>query len=393
MHVVLFTGKGGVGKTTVAAATATLAARRGLKTLAISTDPAHSLADAFGAEGSDEAVEVDAGLFVQQVDAQRRFEQSWSGVRDYLLQVIEGAGVDEIVAEELVVPPGAEDVLALLELREQARSGRYDLVVVDCAPTAETIRLLALPGVLSWYSERLFPFERRIARSLRPVMGRVAGVPVPSDDVLEVLARLCEQLTDVRGLLTGPGATVRLVLTPERVVVAEARRTLTALSLFGYAVDSVIANRVFPDAGADPWRAGWVEAQRSVLAEVDASFAPLPVYRSPFRDSEPVGTDQLGLFGAEIYGAADPFPPARGPVGPSVERTGDDFVLELPLPFAERDRMELARAGDDLVVTVDGRRRLLALPSALRRCTVAGASLDGGALRVTFQPDPALWMT
>jgi arsenite/tail-anchored protein-transporting ATPase len=392
MRVVLFTGKGGVGKTTAAAATATLAAGRGLKTLALSTDPAHSLADALSTDAGDDPVEVDSGLFVQQVDAQRRFERSWYAVRGYLLAALDGAGVEQIVAEELVTPPGAEDVLALLELREQARSERYDIVVVDCAPTAETIRLLALPSVLAWYAERLFPAEHRVARSLRPVLGRVAGLPTPSADVLGQIGRLCGQLEDVRELLTGPDASVRLVLTPEQVVVAEARRTLTSLALFGYSVDAVIANRVFPDEGSDPWRDGWVVAQRAVLAEVDASFSPLPVFRSPFAAREPVGLADLAAFADEMYGSADPFAMPAVPAGPRVERSGSDYILELQLPFAERGATDLARAGDDLVITVGGRRRVLALPSALRRCTVAGAALNEGVLRITFQPDPAQWM-
>ena len=393
MRVVLFTGKGGVGKTTAAAATATMAAGRGQKTLALSTDPAHSLADALGIEAGDDPVEVDAGLFVQQVDALRRFEASWSAVRDYLLAVLDGAGVDGIVAEELLAPPGAEDVLALLELREQARSGRYDVIVVDCAPTAETIRLLALPGVLAWYLDRLFPAERRVVRSLRPVLGRVAGLPVPSPEVLSTIDRLCDQLGDACDLLTGPNASVRLVLTPERVVVAESRRTLTSLALFGYTVDAVIANRVFPDASSDPWLSGWAAAQQGVLAEIDASFAPLPVYRSPFAVREPVGVGELGRFAEAMYADADPLAAPAMSGGPRVERCGSDYVLELGLPFAERGSTELTRSGDELVVTVGSRRRILALPSALRRCTVAGAALTDGVLRVTFQPDPTLWMS
>ena len=270
MRILLFTGKGGVGKSTVAAGTAALAAQAGHRTLVLSTDAAHSLADAFGAPVGPEPTEVAERLFVQQVDAQLRFEQSWAEIQGYLLSVLDVAGVDPVAAEELTVIPGAEEVLALLELRLHALSGEWDVIVVDCAPTAETLRLLALPEALGWYMQRVFPVERRVVKALKPVLTRAAGVPMPEDSVFDAVERLHAELDEVRELLTGPGASVRLVLTPETVVLAEARRSYTTLSLFGYRVDGVVANRVFPAEGADDWRAGWVMAQDEVLAEVDA---------------------------------------------------------------------------------------------------------------------------
>jgi arsenite/tail-anchored protein-transporting ATPase len=395
MRVLLFTGKGGVGKTTASAATATLAASAGhLKTLVVSTDPAHSLADAFGCPLGPEPTEVDVGLYGQQIDAQLRFEQTWREVQGYLVELLDRAGVDPLEAEELTVLPGAEEVLALLEVRAQVASGRWDLVVVDCAPTAETLRLLALPEALSWYMDRVFPAERRVVRSLRPVLSRLSSVPLPADPVFAAVERLHRELRAVRSVLTDPTTTsVRLVLTPETVVVAEARRTLTSLSLYGYRVDAVLANRVFPTAPGDAWREGWVAAQRAVLADVDASFAPLPVYRSPYRGGEPVGLEELAAFAAEAYAGADPLALPTGPDPVQVEREGSGFALVLALPHADRSALDLVRKGDELVVTVGAHRRVLALPSALRRCTVDGASYDDGRLRVRFVPDPDLWMT
>jgi arsenite-transporting ATPase len=391
LRLLLFTGKGGVGKTTVAAGTAALAASRGLKTLVVSTDAAHSLADAFGGPVGAAPTEMESGLFAQQVDAQGRFERSWGEVQDYLLSVLSAAGVDPIEAEELTVLPGAEEILALLEVRDQAEADRWDLVVVDCAPTAETLRLLALPDALGWYMDRVFPVERRVVRSLRPVLGRVAGVPMPRDRVFDAVERLHRELRSARAALTAPSASVRLVLTPEAVVVAEARRTLTSLSLYGYRVDAVVANRVFPAAEGDPWRAGWVQAQQAQLAEVAHSFAPLPVFTAPYGVAEPVGPDALVELASATYGAVDAFaqPSVEDPV--QVSRSGDEFVLSLALPLADRSETDLARVGDELVVTVGGHRRVLALPSALRRCTVAGAVLRDGRLRVRFEPDPDQW--
>jgi arsenite-transporting ATPase len=359
--------------------------------LVLSTDAAHSLSDMLGVGSGDDPVEVEPGLCIAQVDTQRRFERSWAEVQNYLLSVLDSAGVDPIEAAELTVLPGAEEVLALLEVRDQVRSGRWDLVVVDCAPTAETLRLLALPEALGWYMDRVFPIERRVVRSLRPILGRVAGVPMPRDKVFDAVERLHEELAEVRAVLTDVGTTVRLVLTPESVVVAEARRTLTSLSLYGYRVDAVVANRVFPTGGADGWRSGWVQAQAAQLADVESSFAPLPVHRAPYLPVEPVGVESLVVLAQALYGDADPAaePAADGPL--AVERSGDELILTLALPFADREDMGLVRKGDELVVTVGSARRVLALPSALRRCTVAGAALRDGQLRVRFEPDPALW--
>ncbi|WP_134738736.1 ArsA family ATPase [Nocardioides sp. 503] len=388
MRILLFTGKGGVGKSTVAAGTAALAAAAGQRTLVLSTDAAHSLADAFGAPVGSEPTEVAERLFVQQVDAQLRFEQSWAEIQGYLLSVLDVAGVDPVAAEELTVIPGAEEVLALLELRLHALSGEWDVVVVDCAPTAETLRLLALPEALGWYMERVLPTQRRVVKALKPVLTRAAGVPMPGDGLFDAVERLHAELDEVHTLLSGPDASVRLVLTPEAVVLAEARRSYTSLSLFGYRVDGVVANRVFPAEGADDWRAGWVVAQDAVLAEVDQSFAGLPVWRSEYRPAEPVGVEALRTLAAEVYAGADPLavPEGEGPF--RVERTASGAVLHLSLPFVTRTEVGLARNGDELVVTVGSYRRLLTLPAGLARLQVAGARVDEGELRVRFA-DPA----
>ena len=388
MRVLLFTGKGGVGKTTTAAATAALCAARGLKTLVLSTDPAHSLADAFGVELGPDPTPIDTGLSAMQVDGQRAFERSWREVQDYLRGVLERAGVDALQADELTVLPGAEEVLALLELRRQAASGLYDVVVVDCAPTGETLRLLALPEALRWYVEKVFPAQRRALKVVRPLLSRVATVP--EDGVFEAVARLHAELTEVRALLTAPTTSVRLVLTPEAVVVAEARRTLTSLALYGYRVDGLVANRVLP-ASDDPWVSGWVAAQSAQLAAVHADAGPLPVLQSLYAAGEPVGLDALLAFANTLYGDSDPTEVIETGELLTVVRDADGFLLSLSLPLARFEDLDLARSGDELVVTVAGHRRLLALPSALRRCDVAGARLVEGRLVVRFEPDPDLW--
>jgi arsenite-transporting ATPase len=387
-RIVLFTGKGGVGKSTVAAGTAALAAKAGRRTLALSTDAAHSLADAFGLDDTgSEPVEVAPDLWLQQVDAQRRFEESWADLQRYLLSVLEVAGVDPVAAEELTVLPGVEEVLALLELRRQVLDGDWDVVVVDCAPTAETLRLLALPEALGWYMNRVFPAQRRIVKALKPVLSKAAGAPMPQDSVFDAVERLHAELDEVRALLSGPGASVRIVLTPERVVLAEARRCYTTLSLFGYRVDGVVANRVFPDVDADDWRAGWVTAQAEVLEAVAESFPAVPVWRSVYQSAEPVGVDELRDLADDLYDGSDPVAVPRG-AGPfRITRTRGGAVLHLALPLVRHDDVDLARNGDELVVTVAPYRRLLTLPQGLARHRVAGARVEDGELQVRFVDD------
>lgn len=389
MRIVLFTGKGGVGKSTVAAGTAALGAARGRRTLVLSTDAAHSLADAYEA-GEDtrpaEPTEISDNLWVQQVDAQLRFEQSWADIQRYLLSVLDAAGMDPVAAEEMTVIPGAEEVLALLELRRHARSGEWDLIVIDCAPTGETLRLLALPEALGWYMERLLPIQRRLVKALGPVLNRAAGVPMPGDTVFDAITRLHDELDEVQALLSGPEASIRIVLTPEQMVLAEARRAYTSLCLFGYRVDGVVANRVFPAADADPWRQQWVEAQSAVLAEVGQSFGELPVWCAPYQSGEPRGASELSGLAESLYGDDDPFsaPDGDGPF--RVERAADGGALvRLTLPFVRSNQVDLARNGDELVLTVDSSRRLLTLPPGLARMRVAGARVVDAELQVRFR--------
>jgi arsenite-transporting ATPase len=241
--------------------------------------------------------------------------------------------------------------------------------------------------------QRVFPVERRVVRSLRPVLSHLAGVPMPPDRVFAAVERLHGELADVRRLLTDPAVTsVRLVLTPESVVVAEARRTLTSLALHGYRVDGVVANRIFP-TGTDAFLTGWVAAQAEQLEAIAASFGAMPVWRSAYRPAEPVGLAALTDLALEVYADDDPLEVGVTPEPMTVERmSGEEFVLSVALPHADKREVDLTRVGDELVVTVGSHRRVIALPSALKRCVADGAALRDGRLRVRFRPDPDLWM-
>jgi arsenite-transporting ATPase len=385
-RLLLFTGKGGVGKTTAAAATALRCADAGLRTLALSTDPAHSLGDAFDAPLGPLVAPVAPNLHAQQLDAQDRMEDAWTDIQRYLLEVFRWAGVEGLEAEELSVIPGLDEIFALTDIKQHASSGEWDVVVVDCAPTAETIRLLSLPDVLGRYMERLFPMGRRVNRVVAPIVAKVSSLPTAGDEVFAATQRFYDRLDGVRGILTdGRRTSVRLVVNPERVVIAEARRTHTYLALFGYHVDAVVANRLLPDDVTDPWFARWKAAHAEHLAAIEVGFAPVPVLRVPLQPTEQVGPEALRRFADALYGDEDPTARYgdRSPLG--VRRRDDELVLEIGLPFTERDDLEVGRTGDELLVRVGPYRRSLVLPDALRRRSVAGAQLRDGTLAVTFR--------
>ncbi len=388
MRVVLFTGKGGVGKTTTAAATALACADAGLRTLVLSTDPAHSLGDAFDRPLGSRPEEVVDGLHAQQLDAQERMEESWGEIQSYLVDVFDWAGVRGIEAEELAIIPGLDEVFALSDIKEAADSGAWDVVVVDCAPTAETIRLLSLPDVLSWYMDRLFPASRRLNKVVSPILSRVTNLPVAGDDVFGSAQRFYDRIEGVRDLLIDSASTtVRLVVNPERMVIAEARRTYTYLSLFGYRVDAVVANRLLPDAVQDPWFETWKATHAEHLATIEDGFAPLPILRAELAGAEVVGVDALRRFGADLYRDLDPAAVLHEGEPLSVTKRATGYELALDLPFADRDDLEVGRHGDELLVRVGPYRRALVLPDTLRRRSVSAASLRDGRLRVTFGID------
>jgi len=385
-RVLLFTGKGGVGKTTTAAATAVRCADAGLRTVVLSTDPAHSLADAFDVPLGPLAAPISDGLWGQQLDAQERMEESWHDIQGYLREVFSWAGVDGLEAEELSVIPGLDEIFALTDIKAYTESGEWDVVVVDCAPTAETIRFLSLPDILARYMERLFPVGRRVNKVLAPVLSRVTSLPVADDRVFAATSAFYDRLDGVREILTDPARTsVRLVVNPERMVIAEARRTYTYLSLFGYRVDAVIANRLLPDAVADPWFERWKELHVEHLKTIEDSFAPLPVLKVELAPVELVGMEALRGFGERVYGSLDAAAILHEGQPLKITRRAGRTTLSLELPFADRDDLELGRRGDELLVKVGPYRRAISLPDSLRSRPIADASLKQGRLKVIFE--------
>jgi arsenite/tail-anchored protein-transporting ATPase len=385
LRILLFTGKGGVGKTSAAAATALRCADAGARTLVMSTDPAHSLSDSFDVFLGSTPTRITASLSGQQLDAQERMEEHWGEIQHYLVDVFKWAGAEGIEAEELSVPPGLDELFSLTDIKTYAESGDWDVLVVDCAPTAETIRLLSLPDILEWYMERIFPMGRRLNRVVGPVLQRVTSMPIAGDDVFSASRRFYDRLDGVKKVLSDPARTsVRLVVNPERMVIAEARRTYTYLSLFGYRVDAVIANRLLPTGVSDPWFAKWRELQATHLQAIDEGFAPLPVLRAELAEQELVGVERLRAFAETLYGDVDPTEVLHEGEPMRVEQTDDGFALVQELPFADHDDLELGRHGDELLVRIGPYRRAVMLPDSLRRRPVVGATLSGGELRIAF---------
>ena len=385
MRIVLVTGKGGVGKTTVAAATALAAADAGHRTLVTSTDPAHSLSDALTIDLGSQPTKIVDRLEGQQIDTQRQLDLYWGSIRQQLIEVLDWGGAAGIEAEEFLVFPGMDELFALLEVNRHARSARYDVLVVDCAPTAETLRLLSLPEVLSWYFEKVLPTERRLMKAARPLLNRLTSLPIPEDEVFTAAQSVFDSVEGVKELMSQPEITsARLVVNPEKMVIDEARRTYSYLGLFGYGVDGVIVNRVLPDLVEDPYFERWRAIQKGHLDSIDDAFADVPRLRLRLFDDEMVGVERLRLMAGELYGEKDAIGDFHATSPFRVVESGDTVSMELDVPFFDRTELDVFRHGHELYVQLGSYRRSFLLPDALLRREVTKARLEGGTLQVSF---------
>lgn len=390
MRIILYTGKGGVGKTTVAAATALRCAAQGHRTLVISTDPAHSLADALDQPLGPEPTSIRKNLWGQEVNVLEEIRTNWGVIAQYLTALFASRGVDEVVAEEMAILPGTDELCGLLQIRRHAAEGRLDCLIVDCAPTGETLRLLSFPDVARWYMEKLFPWERRLMKTVRPAIQPLVDIPLPRDQVFAGIERLFHGVEEVKRLLADPRrSTVRLVLNPEKMVIKESRRALTYLNLYGYTVDAVVNNRVFSEGADDRLLGHWRIIHERYGAEIRQSFAPLPVWDVPMFDREVVGIPMLSRMAEVLFADRDPMRVyAAGPVQ-TVRQEQQHHVLSLRLPFVSSQEVALDKVDDELVVSVGNFRRVLFLPKALTSATVEEARLDAEWLRVRFKRERA----
>lgn len=386
-RTILYTGKGGVGKTSVATATALACARSGLRTIVMSTDPAHSLADSLDVPLGAKPKEVEPNLFAQQVQANEEMERHWSAVQSWLTDLLSDRGLERITAEELTVPPGFDELFALLQIKDHHDSGEYDVIIVDCAPTGETLRLLSFPDVAQWWIEKVFPWERRLISAARPVAKAFLDIPLPDKEVYNEVERLVGSLVAMNDILRDHEHTsLRLVMTPDKMVISEAMRTFTYLNLYGYLTDAVVVNRLFPEETAEGYFASWREAQQENLVSVRDSFSPVPVRTAPYFDEEVIGEAMLTRLGDKLFeDGAEASKVLFDTIIQEIVIEDDSAYLLLSLPFVEKGDIGLNKIGLEVVVRVGDQKRTIMLPNSMTGFKPSGARVEDGRLRIDFE--------
>ncbi len=385
MRVILFTGKGGVGKTSVAAATAVRCAQAGYRTVVMSTDPAHSLGDSFDVELGTSMTPISENLWAHEVSALHEMQRHWARLHEYAVEVFATQGLDEVIAEEVANPPGMDEIASLMWIKHYTQRGEHDVLIVDCAPTGETLQLLTFPDAARWWLDKVYPWERRAMKLARPVLQPLMDIPLPSDEIFTSLKDLLLDLDGMRKVLTDPDiTTVRIVLNLEKMVVKEAKRAFSYLSLFGYMTDAVIVNRLLPGELHDELFKKWQLIHKRYQAEVEQSFAGIPIFNVPLFDSEVVGERMLQRMAKAIYDDKDPSERFVTASPQRIQKDGADYVLSLDVPFLDRADVDLSRHNGELYVTVGNYRREISLPRVLAQRETAGAAINDGKLRVRF---------
>jgi len=385
VRTILYTGKGGVGKTSVAAATALQAAESGKRVLVMSTDPAHSLSDAFDAPIGPEPKEMSDGVWAQEMDHTSMIEDNWAEIQAYMSTVFEWQGANTLASEELAMLPGMDELFGLLMVRRHHQEDKYDALVVDAAPTGETLKLLSLPDQMSWYIEKIFPIQRRAAKLVRPFASRARSLPpFPEDSVFAAGQRFYEAIAGVEEILTDRNnASVRLVVNAEKMVVAEARRAYTYLNLYDYGVDAVVVNRLLPDSITDPYFDSWRESQARHMKTIEESFSPIPILKARLFDREMYGLDALNALADDVFGEMDPLEMMFQGAAHDIVKNGDGgYEVTFNLPLVEKRDVDLSKNGAELFVKVGTYRRNILLPDSLARLSATGARIEDGHLKV-----------
>jgi arsenite-transporting ATPase len=386
VRIVLFTGKGGVGKTTIAAATAVRCSELGYNTLVISTDMAHSLGDSLDREIGEDVVEVQKNLSGQEIDVNNEIRKNWEPIYRFFREFLGYHGFDHIIADEMAIFPGMEEVFSLLELRTHFVEKRYDVIVVDCAPTGDTARLLALPDMVKWYMEKIFHIERTVMKAVRPMAKRFVDMPLPTDEVFDSVEGLYKNLILMKELLSDPKTTsIRMVFNPEKMVIKEAQRAYTYLCLFGFTVDAFIGNRLLPEGIESPFHRKWKDLQSAYMEEAVASFQPVPIYKAYLKEQEIYGIQLLSEMAKEIYDGEDPSQIFFKEKPMEIVRKAEGYELRLKLPFATKETLEVWVRGDELTVTYRNYKRNILLPKSLASLDLKEAKFKGPLLVLQFR--------
>ncbi|HTS62844.1 MAG TPA: TRC40/GET3/ArsA family transport-energizing ATPase [Candidatus Acidoferrales bacterium] len=393
MRILLFSGKGGVGKTSLAAATGLELSRVGYRTLVMSVDPAHSLADSFDLEttlfhgNTGDPLSIGERLAIHEVNIQKEIKRHWREISSYVSSVLRATGINDVEAEELAILPGMEELSAMMYVNQFRRENRYDVIVLDCAPTAESMRFVSMPTTLEWYMKHIFPFQRGILKAVRPIANRVSPVELPTDNYFANIQDLFGRLDGIGELLEDPQITsVRLVTNPERMVLRETQRAFVYFSLHGLAVDGVIVNRVLPERVTDEYFQEWRASQVRILDEIETYFAPVPVKRVPLFTHEVLGRERLEELARSLYRQGeDPAAIVRTTAPYTFSKVDGHYQITLQLPFAAKGEIGLFKKGDELVVEIGTLRRHIGLPTSMAALSPGRAKLENKVLTVEMK--------
>jgi arsenite-transporting ATPase len=385
-RTILYTGKGGVGKTSVAAATARRCAAAGLRTVVLSTDPAHSLSDSLEVDIASTPTPCGDSLWAQEVQAQEEMERNWEAVQEWMGDMLAERGVDRIAAEELTVPPGMDELFSLLQIKRHHESGEFDAIVVDCAPTGETLRLLSFPDVASWWLEKMLPLERKMMGAARPIARAMLDISLPSDRVFDDVERLVQNLVAMNVILRNRATTsIRLVMNPDRMVIKESMRTFTYLNLYGYLTDAVVVNRVFPAEVEGGYFGAWRAVQTEQMELVREGFGPVPILTAPYFDQEVVGGAMLDRLADELFAESDAGALLYDDLSQELVSDNGTATLRLAIPFVEKADVELKKIGLEVIVRVGPQKRTIILPPTMAAYRPRSAQFEDGALSVRFE--------
>ncbi|RLB83342.1 MAG: ArsA family ATPase [Deltaproteobacteria bacterium] len=391
MRIILFAGKGGVGKTSISAASGVACAKKGLKTLIMSLDAAHSLVDSFDLDKTlmdrnrGKPLRVAKNLSIQEVDVQEEITKNWGDVHKYISTLLNISGIDEVLAEELAILPGMEEVSSLLYINRYVAQKRYDVILLDCAPTGESIRFVSIPTSLEWYMKKLFNVERRIVKVARPITKRLYEVPLPGDEYFANIQRLFDRLEGVDSILSNPNiTTVRLITNPEKIILKETQRAYMYFSLYKMCIDAIVINRIFPDAVNNGYFARWKETQDRYIKETEQLFSPIPVFKVPMLKDQVVGMGELSKLAIEIYGARSPEEILYADTPYTFRKVGKDYFLDIKIPFLTKKEVELSKRNEELIVRIGGFKRHVLLPRNIAARQPSGAKIEHGKVIIKF---------